>query len=167
MNRSLALLAVGCLISIAASRVPAAELNLAWFDPGSYRDIEPTAGESDEAFRQRLFEALGSHLRELAARLPAERTLHLTVTDLDLAGDVEPGIAATGYRKMRMVSEMYPPRIAFSFQLRDGTGAVILQGDEQLKGRPLPVPGMRIADDSPFPAERAMLDGWFEKRFSE
>jgi hypothetical protein len=161
------LLAAGCFIAGATNMARAADLNLAWFNPDGYRDMAPTAGESAEAFRQRVFQELGGHLKGLAGTLPADQSLHLTVTDLDLAGDMELGTAATGYRKMRMVSEMHPPRISFSFQLHDAAGAVILQGEEQLQGKPLLESGMRAQRDFSFPAEKAMLDAWFKRRFGD
>ena len=75
---------------------------------------------------------LRKHLQDRAEGYLAEgQKLTVTITDVDLAGEFEPwrGPAAAD---VRIVKEIYPPRIKLSFRLTDASGAVVKQGEREL-----------------------------------
>jgi hypothetical protein len=58
---------------------------------------------------------------------------HLTITfsDIDLAGDFEPG-RGPNFDDIRIVKSIYPPRFAFTYSLTDSSGREIKSGKENL-----------------------------------
>lgn len=57
--------------------------------------------------------------------------LTLTFSDIDLAGDFEPGRGAQ-FDDIRIVKDIYPPRFVFTYSLIDPAGHVIKSGTENL-----------------------------------
>jgi hypothetical protein len=90
-------------------------------------------------------------------------TLQITVTDVDLAGEVEPW-RANGGHDVRIVRDVYPPRIELRFQLVDASGAVVKEGQRSL-------PGMGfMLTHRPFETEARhyefdLLDTWLRNEF--
>lgn len=64
------------------------------------------------------------------AVLKEGQRLTITFNDIDLAGDFLPS-ARTGYN-IRVVKEIYAPRMNFHFVLADANGAVLKEGDRNL-----------------------------------
>jgi len=59
------------------------------------------------------------------------QTLSMTITDVDLAGEYEPW-RSPDFDDIRIVKDIYPPRISFSFELKDSEGTVLKSGEEKL-----------------------------------
>jgi hypothetical protein len=101
-----------------------------WQDPKSFRDVK-SSGDIQSRFENRTFEALTKNLNKEAAKiLKPNQKLEMVVTDLDLAGDVRPTFGAT-MNDLRVVEDVYPPRITFSYKVTEGD-QVIIAGDEKL-----------------------------------
>ena len=62
----------------------AATSEVTWTDYKSYRDIDE-GNDGRKQFRERIFKDFEEHFAKLAATLPAEQTLKIDVTDVDLA----------------------------------------------------------------------------------
>ncbi|MCL1050104.1 DUF3016 domain-containing protein [Shewanella abyssi] len=101
-----------------------------WQDPKSFRDVR-SGGEIQSRFEKRTFEELTKNLNKEAAKiLQPNQKLEMVVTDLDLAGDVRPTFGATMH-DLRVVKDIYPPRITFSYKVTEGE-QVIIAGNEKL-----------------------------------
>ncbi len=101
-----------------------------WQDPKSFRDVK-ASGDIQSRFEARTFKELTKNLNKEAARiLKPNQKLEMVVTDLDLAGDVRPTFGATT-NDLRVVKDLYPPRITFSYKIIEGE-QVIIAGDEKL-----------------------------------
>jgi hypothetical protein len=105
--------------------------------------------------------ALEKHVESRAARLlaPGER-LAVDITDLDRAGRAEPW--RTGSSNVRVVRDVYPPRIVLSFTLTGADGTTLKQGERNLSA-PLPVAAAAVYGEDPLRYERALLDDWLER----
>lgn len=157
------------LVVLLSSPVHAASVEVTWQEPESYRDIR-AAEESQNRFQARVFDDLEKHFALLAKRLPEDQKLSITVTDLDLAGEVTPENIGGSLRLVRVVRSADFPSITFSYVLTDAEGRVVSEGNERLRGRDLPGQGrpvMRSATSQldALAYERAMLDRWFRFRF--
>ena len=92
----------------------AATAEVKWTDYEKYRDIDPGEGHRKH-FRENTFYNFEKHFTKLAAKLPEGQVLKIEVTDVDLAGDTH----AAGISRLRIVKDIYFPRMKFSYQLLD------------------------------------------------
>ncbi|BFL85791.1 hypothetical protein LFREDSHE_42410 [Shewanella baltica] len=84
----------------------------------------------------------------------------MTITDVDLAGDMRPTFGATA-NDLRIVKEIYPPRMTFSYQVLEND-KVIIAGDEKLSDMGF-MDGIKSLTDKPFMYETKMLTDWLKK----
>ncbi len=105
-------------------------------------------------------EPLQHYMRRQAARiLQDDQVLEVTITDVDRAGSYLP--TATSPYPVRVVSELYPPRINLHFRLTDGQGHVLRQGQRKLIGLGFlqDAPGAGLSTD-PLRFEKRLIDRW-------
>lgn len=157
---------ISCVLSCAVlitqgSFVHAAEVEVKWSNPDKYRDIH--AGEQHRKhFKERLFKAFEEHFAKMAESLPENQKLVLDITDVDLAGDVNHG----GMKRIRIVKDLFFPRIDFSYQLLGADNSVIKSADVALKDMNfLMGNGLKYRSKS-FGYEKEMLDKWFKQTFA-
>lgn len=106
--------------------------------------------------------ALRRHLEKAAARrLPPGETLTLRFTDIDLAGDYNTPLTGPG-QDIRVVTELYPPRLSFDWERRGADGAVLARGSESLRDLGFLSLGVRHPNER-LAFERRLLDGWLQK----
>lgn len=146
-----------------------AEVEVTWQNPQNYRDIRP-ANESRKRFAENIFNKLDEYLVELAESLPDGQALVITVTNLDLAGEVWPasfvGLGSSG-SDVRLIKSIDIPRMAFSYQLLGHTGQVLQQGEENLKDMSFQDRANRFFDSEPLRYEKNMLRQWFVSTFPQ
>lgn len=150
-------------LALAASSGPAqaATAEVEYVKPESFTD---TGRRFDEVGRAANLDALKRHLVESAARrLPAGETLAVTVTDVDLAGDYEAWQMA--HNEIRIVKDLYPPRIDLHFRLARSDGSVVKEGDRKLRDSAFLMGGRPHSTDA-LRYEKAMLDAWIEREFN-
>lgn len=106
--------------------------------------------------------ALRRHLEKAAARrLPPGETLTVRFTDIDLAGDYNTPLTGPG-QDIRVVTELYPPRLAFDWERRSADGAVIASGSEALRDFGFLSHGAQRRNER-LAFERRLLDGWLQQ----
>jgi hypothetical protein len=156
---------IGCLLSlivllVQGALVQAAEVEVKWSNAEKYRDID--AGEEHRKhFKDRLFKSFEEHFASMAASLPENQKLVLDITDVDLAGDVNHG----GMKRIRIVKDIFFPRMDFSYQLLNADNKVVKSAEVSLKDMGfLMHNGLRYRSKS-FGYEKEMLDNWFKKTF--
>lgn len=142
-----------------------------WHEPKNYRDIR-ASNEIESRFQARVFSEFEKHFNLLAEKLPEQHTLKITVTDVDLAGEVLPQSYHAyhgGFQALRVVKSMDFPRMEFSYVVENERGEITASGEERLRGRDLPGQGRTSRRASSqhelLDYERAMLDRWFKFRF--
>lgn len=130
-----------------------------WQDPKSFRDVKATSGIQSR-FENRTFKELTKNLNKEAAKvLKPNQTLEMVVTDLDLAGDVKPTFGAT-MNDLRVVKDIYPPRITFSYKVTEGE-QVIIAGNEKLTDLGF-MNTIYKANDQSNRYENALLTSWLK-----
>lgn len=140
--------------------VLAADVEVKWTNPDKYTDIY--AGEEHRRkFKERMFISFERHFAKLAAALPANQQLNIEVTNVDLAGDVHHG----GSNRIRLVKDLYFPRMDFSYQLLNADKSVVKSEQVALKDMSfLMTRALKYRNES-LRYEKQMLDHWFKKSF--
>ena len=142
------------------SSAAAADVKVTWTEPNKYRDIN-AGTEGKQRFRKNTFEALEKHLIKLAKALPESQLLEIEVTDVDLAGDVR----VSGMRDIRVIKDLYFPRMAFSFKLINVENVTIHSDIVNLKDMNfLMGPRLRYRNKL-LGYEKSLLDDWFKHAF--
>jgi len=121
-------------------------------------------GPQDRYNRVDYLDALREHLIERAAQwLPAGLRLQVTITDIKLAGAYEPW-RGSRLDRVRIMKDIYPPRIDLDFKLTDRSGAVLREGSRKLRNLAyLQGDAGRIGDSDPLRYDKALLDAWLRR----
>lgn len=153
--------------SFAALTAQAASVDVQWQDPREYRDIE-AVNMSQQRFEQRVIRELTRQFEETAARLlPASQTLQVNVHDVDLAGDIEYFFHTDpSLQEMRVIRDLYFPRLDFSYELRGEDGGVIASGEAEAEDRTFYYMAEYMRDD-PLYFEKRLIEKWFYRAFPE
>lgn len=133
-----------------------------WSDPQDFSEIRYSRNRF-EARSGRWVQGLAEHLQQQAAQAlgPGER-LELRITDIDLAGEYEP--LAADVREVRVVRDVYPPRMNVDFVRYGADGQVVQQGSRRLvdPGFLGATPG---STQDPLRFEKRMIDDWVRREF--
>jgi hypothetical protein len=109
--------------------------------------------------RQGLAEELARHLASAAAPLlPQGTRLAVTITDVDMAGEYPP-ITGSMSRDIRVIKDVYPPRIDLDFTLTRADGGVERQGRRELRDSGFLWSASPLDRDR-LVHEKALLDRW-------
>jgi hypothetical protein len=95
--------------------------------------------------------------RRGAGRIPAGYTLSVTITDVDMAGQFEPERGAQ-FTDIRMIKTIYPPRINLNYRLTDQNGAVVSEGERQLRNQSFEWTVSPVDQQDPLRYEKELID---------
>lgn len=141
----------------------AGEALVEWKHPEKYTDIR-SGDQSVEGMRKSIAKSLGGEFSGLAAQLPPGYRLSVTVTDLDLAGEVDP-IPMRTMNEIRVLKDIYFPRMVFDYRLEDPAGAVLLEQSGVVLDDMQYMSAIRTTrSGESFYAERKMIRDWFNKQ---
>ncbi|WP_301834388.1 DUF3016 domain-containing protein [Pseudidiomarina terrestris] len=107
----------------------AAEVKVKWEGVDDYRDIEAVS-DIQERFEKRVMERLTAHWQDLGEKLPEDHKLAITMTDLDLAGRIEPTYGVGGSGHVRVLDSLSFPTMSFSYSYTDANGEVISSNED-------------------------------------
>jgi hypothetical protein len=131
-----------------------------WVNPDDYTDIR-SGNLNRKKFKEQVFSQFEKHFEKLATKLPEGQKLKIEVHNLDLAGDVNAG----GMERIRIVKEVYSPKMKFSYQLVGDNDTKISAGEANLKDMNfMGGTSMKYKHHS-FGYEMKMLDHWFKETF--
>lgn len=150
--------------SLAAEAAPGdakVKVKVSMVDPAKFSEIRQNRRRGD--LRDGLWlDRLQQHIIGSATkRLAPGEALEVRVIDIKRAGDFEPWHGPQ-FDDVRIVKDIYPPRIALSYTLTSADGAVISQGDEVLRDAAFLSRALRGRDD-PLRYEKRLLDDWLAK----
>lgn len=166
------LLAIG-LAWVSAAAVAAAEnatesrVAVSWTNPADFSEAKESYGTG--LGRQPPDEWLGElakHLRYRAERvLQQQERLEVTFTNVQRAGTYEPW-RGPRFDDVRVIKDIYPPRIELTFTLTDSSGTVIKEGTRKLLDQSFLQRG-RLNETDPLRFEKRMLDDWLRSEFPD
>lgn len=134
-NKSLMYAALGLVAAgaIFAADPPKAEsrVTVTFVQPEKFTDA---SGEdfNDDRDREHVLASLKSHVEKMAQRyLAAGQSLEVRFVDIDLAGAFE-SWRGPEYDRIRILKEIYPPRMTLEFRLLGADGKVLAEGKRKL-----------------------------------
>lgn len=143
----------------------AGEAKLNWGKFDDFADVV-TGHMSKEMFHEQIQKDFALVFNHLAKKLPDGYELEVTVTELDLAGDIRPGMWVGSMHDIRVMREIYWPRMNFSFELRNEKKEVIATGKEELRDMDYLRRARIPSGNTSFEFEEKMLQDWFKKQIA-
>ncbi|KRF01866.1 hypothetical protein ASG87_10180 [Frateuria sp. Soil773] len=107
-------------------------------------------------------EPLRAYIVERASRIlaPGQR-LDIVVTDVDRAGEYEPW-RGPDFDDVRIVKDIYPPRIDLDFTLYGADGKVLRQGSRKLRDAAF-LSNRPAIDQDTLRYEKSLIDRWLRR----
>lgn len=148
---------IAAVLGVASIAAVAGPAEVQYLGADHFADAGRSPIDRDHNLKQ-----LSTIVQQLSQRyLPAQRTLKLEVTDLDLAGEPQP----TTRGDLRVArGKADPPRITFRYTVQEG-GQVVAQGQESLTDLDYANHLPDIHTSEPLHFERRVLETWFKQRF--
>ena len=137
-------------------------VSVRWTDPASFTELRHGYNRYDAAHGSWLTD-LAEYLRKrAAAQLPAGERLELTITDVDRAGGYEPWHGVQ-YQDMRVVRDIYPPRMTVQVRHFDASGALVSEGERKLSDLAFLLGAGPLNNSDPLRYEKRMIDSWLRR----
>jgi hypothetical protein len=134
-----------------------------FIEPENFRDAKSEYLDTARG-RDAVLAELKQHIiKRAAGYLAAGQWLEISVTDLDLAGDFEPWHRGN-LHNIRIVKELYPPRITLKFRLLDVEGKVLSEGTRQLQNLGFMI-NLATPMSDPLRYDKALLSDWLRQEF--
>jgi len=151
------------MLSLAAGALWAADqktdrVEVTFVNPDKFTDAADAQRGSDWG-RDANLQILKDYIVRRASRYVAEgQKLSVSITDVDLAGEIEPW-RSTSLRDARIMKDIYPPRIDLSYKLTDASGTVVKEGTRHLSDMNYL---MNVYPDRSDPRvyDKGLLDDW-------
>lgn len=149
-------IALGLLALVGAAH---ADVQVKFVEPDKFSDIKDNNG-----FRQKeVLKDIEAHLMEQAGKYLPGRDVRINVTDVNLAGEVEPfGRRVEWLRVMRTVTL---PSIAMNYEVLEG-GKVVRQGEVNLRDMNYQDGFNSYSSGDTLRYEKRMIDRWFKDEFN-
>ena len=155
--------------ALSAAPPPAADsrVQIDWTKPADFSEEKTYAGTGfGRQSPDEWLDDLAAYLRNRAERiLPQDQHLKVTFTNVQLAGTYEPW-RGPRWDDVRIIKDIYAPRIDLTFTLTDASGAVVKQGERKLRDPSFLQRGIFNQND-PLRYEKRMLDDWLRSEFPD
>ncbi len=172
MNRWLpSALALSAALLTACATTPAQDpaalsrVRVDWSDPAQFADTRTDQCRT----RAKPEEWLGQLARYVQSRaaslLPVGQTLAVTITDIQRAGRCEPW-RGPRMDDVRVIKNIYPPRIDLSFRLSDANGHVVAEGTRKLSDMGFLQRGGVLDSNDPLRYEKRLLSDWLRRELA-
>ena len=159
VRTSLAVFALCLAVSGAAAQD--ARVSVVFANPEKYTDLKVTCVSGDAGARG-LMSDLERFLREAAARrVPGGQRLEITVTNIDMAGEIE-SWRGPGRCDLRLMTDVYPPRVDLQFRILGADGAELRAGTRRLRDSNYLTHAAPVTADQ-LRYEKALLLAWLQQ----
>jgi hypothetical protein len=177
MKISSATLATALLVALAVPAFPADSasktseqgsdrVEVSYKDPEKFTDVKDSSMGSDRD-RENYLSLLKTHLEERGAKeIPDGAKLSVTISDVDMAGDFEPW-RGPQFNDVRVVKEIYPPRIHLTFKLTGSDGSVLKEGERKLSDLSFQMNATPAFSNDSLKYEKSLLDNWLRSEFTD
>lgn len=161
----LACLAFVSVMAWAATPTPVDNVTVQYKDPQNFSEARRSFGvhlTRADAY----LKPLQTYIAERASRIlaPGQR-LDIVVTDVDLAGEYEPW-RGPNFNDVRIVKDIYPPRIDLDFTLYGADGKVLRKGSRKLRDMAF-LSRNAVASQDSLRYEKSLIDLWLRKGAGE
>jgi len=148
------------------TRTGAATVIVTFNNPEKFTDLKTTLMASDKD-RANLLDDIRDFVLEQAPRhLAAGQTFSVTFNDIDMAGEFQPERSAS-LQDVRIVKEIFPPRIALDFSLKNPDGAIAAAGARNLTDLSfMNTISVAAFQNDPLRHEKTLLHNWLAREFA-
>lgn len=147
-----------------AAEVESERVSVVFVEPENFRDFRDSQFQTEQIVSH-LSDEFAAHVTKLAKQyLTAEQRLEVRFTDIDLAGDFEPWQGA-GLHDVRIVRDIYSPRMELEFRLLDAAGAVVKEGKRSLSDLGFLWSVSSINRSDALMHDKTLLTDWFRNEF--
>lgn len=106
---------------------------------------------------------LKTYMEDRASKmLPPGDHLDIVVTDIDRAGNFEPW-RSYPLSEVRIIKDIYPPRIDLRFRLTDASGKVLREGTRKLRDPGFMTDAISRSMTDSLRYEKGLIDRWLRK----
>lgn len=140
-------------------------VSVAWADPATFTELKASGNRFEAAQGDWLLQ-LAKYMRKQADKqLAPGNKLELTIVDIQRAGRYEPW-HGLDRQNIRMIRDIYPPRMTVKYRETDANGAVVAEGERKLTDLAFMVNSGMINDSDPLRYEKRMIDSWLRRDFN-
>ncbi len=158
-------LASGALLRAADTPAKASLADVVYVSPEKFTDVRDSYNSDNEKIRNEYLDLLRSHIESYARYyIPAGQHLALRITDVDMAGDFEPA-RGPNFSDIRIIKDIYPPRIKLEFTLTGADGKILKQGTRDVVDTEFLFGINSYFPDDPVRYEKALIDTWLNREF--
>lgn len=141
---------------------PRPRTEVVFFEPENFADIRDSGFGAWDTAKSEVLAELRTYITKEANRYLAQgQVLTIKVLDVDLAGEFEPWRGAQ-WADVRVVKDIYPPRIKLAFKLVGADGQVIRQGDRDLRDLAFMMK-LTINREDPRRYEKELINDWLRQ----
>ena len=140
-------------------------VSVTWADPATFTELKASGNRFESAQGDWLLQ-LAKYMRKQADKqLAPGNKLELTIVDIQRAGRYEPW-HGLDRQNIRMIRDIYPPRMTVKYRETDASGAVVAEGERKLTDMAFMVNSGMINDSDPLRYEKRMIDSWLRRDFN-
>ena len=145
--------------------VPAAtgQVTVSYDHPDQFTEAKKLRTFAPSRLDDGYLKTLKAYLEDRAGkRLAPGEHLQIVVTDIDRAGNFEPWHGVR-LRDVRIIKDIYPPRIDLNFKLTGADGKVLREGARKLRDPAFLTDSGYANNTDNLRYEKALLDRWLRK----
>ncbi|HXB01566.1 MAG TPA: DUF3016 domain-containing protein [Opitutaceae bacterium] len=162
----LGLIACGAVRADDTKSTPAPRVDVVYVNPEKFTDLRDSYADTGR-FRDEYLGDLKEHIEKKANKyIPEGQHLALRITDVKMAGDFEPQ-RGPRFEDVRIIRDIYPPRINLEFKLTDASGKVLKEGVRKISDINFLATINPYFPDDTLRYEKKLLDDWFYNEFGE
>jgi len=146
-----------------AAETPPQAVTVTYDHPENFTETRETRALSPTRASNDYLKTLKSYIEQRGAKmLPAGERLDVVITDVDRAGSFEPWHGGQ-LREVRIIKDIYPPRIDLNFKLLDADGKVIREGARKLRDPGFLTSDVGATNNDGLRFEKRLIDRWLRK----
>ena len=163
-NAFLGMVAAGMASAAAAGAATAGpRADVTFVQPEKFSDVRDAYTTSDVGRNGILDQIRDFVISRANYYLPEGQKLSIAFTDIDLAGDFEPWRGGLNM-DVRIVKDIYPPKMDFDFKVTDADGKVIKEGKRKLRDLVF-MSKVTLNTNDALHFDKALLEDWFHNEF--
>ncbi|OOG50948.1 DUF3016 domain-containing protein [Rhodanobacter sp. C01] len=146
---------------MAQAATPPDNVEVRYKDPQHFTEVMRSSGPhliDTSAYLKPLKDYIAQRASRILA--PGQR-LDIEVTDVARAGEYEPW-RGPRFDDVRIIKDIYPPRIDLDFTLYGADGKVLSEGSRKLRN-PAFLNQISASDQDPLRYEKSLIDDWLRK----
>ena len=146
-----------------AGTLPHPGVTVTYDHPERFTETKETRAFAPARADNGYLDTLKKYIEERAGKVLADgQQLQIVITDVDRAGSYEPWRGAR-LNDVRIVKDIYPPRIDLHFRLLDASGAVLREGDRKLRDPGFLSSGGNATSTDGLRYEKRLIDRWLRQ----